>query len=366
MDPHTAALTVTSNALPQVVDSVPIRLRTVDSGRQSSRVHLQRDRLLSAACRSDAHGPQRLQRDHGSSANVSSPYTASGCKSLKFAPKFSVSTSGRTSKARGRAYGDAALAKRTAGHREHHQGQGRPAQAFPSRLTTLQKACLASGSKPTLPLARRNQRRDARRRRRSCPSRWKAPRIFVSPWWGSIPEPDCRAAGRRRHGRLVGSTFISKAGVTRSTFKTVPDVPFSTFAADAPGGKYSALAANCQARRRASAGRSWRCRAHSRPRTAPKSARAPRSSVEGCSSALSFTHKVKKKTLTLHYLRSGGRQDNGQRQRPYDTGEDRERTGRANPNPEAEESREAEDHGQRSPSRRAPAKTARSSQRARS
>ena len=43
---------------------------------------------------------------------------------------------------------------------------------------------------------------------------------------------------------LVGATFISKAGITSTTFKTVPDVPFETFELTLPQGKYSALAAN--------------------------------------------------------------------------------------------------------------------------
>jgi hypothetical protein len=43
---------------------------------------------------------------------------------------------------------------------------------------------------------------------------------------------------------LVGATFISKSGVTSTTFKTVPDQPFSTFELTLPEGKYSALTAN--------------------------------------------------------------------------------------------------------------------------
>ena len=43
---------------------------------------------------------------------------------------------------------------------------------------------------------------------------------------------------------LVGTTFISKAGITSSTFKTVPDVPVGSFELTLPEGKYSALAAN--------------------------------------------------------------------------------------------------------------------------
>jgi hypothetical protein len=41
----------------------------------------------------------------------------------------------------------------------------------------------------------------------------------------------------------VGTTFISKAGVTSSTFKTVPDQPVTSFELTLPEGPYSALTA---------------------------------------------------------------------------------------------------------------------------
>ena len=43
---------------------------------------------------------------------------------------------------------------------------------------------------------------------------------------------------------LTGSDVHQQAGITSSTFKTVPDVPVSTFELYLPEGKYSALTAN--------------------------------------------------------------------------------------------------------------------------
>ena len=43
---------------------------------------------------------------------------------------------------------------------------------------------------------------------------------------------------------LNSETFISRAGITSSTFRTIPDVPVGTFELTLPEGPSSALAAN--------------------------------------------------------------------------------------------------------------------------
>ena len=70
------------------------------------------------------------------------------------------------------------------------------------------------------------------------------PAYFVSHGGEAFPELIIVLQGYGATVHLVGSTFISKAGITSSTFKTVPDVPVGTFELNLPQGKYSALAAN--------------------------------------------------------------------------------------------------------------------------
>ena len=70
------------------------------------------------------------------------------------------------------------------------------------------------------------------------------PAIFVSHGGEAFPSLTMVLQGDGVTIELVGTTFISKAGITSTTFKTVPDQPFSSFELTLPEGKYSALAAN--------------------------------------------------------------------------------------------------------------------------
>lgn len=69
------------------------------------------------------------------------------------------------------------------------------------------------------------------------------PAIFVSHGDEAFPSLTMVLQGDGVTIDLVGATFISKAGVTSTTFKTIPDQPFSTFELTLPTGKYSALTA---------------------------------------------------------------------------------------------------------------------------
>jgi hypothetical protein len=67
---------------------------------------------------------------------------------------------------------------------------------------------------------------------------------FVSHGGEAFPSLEIVLQGDGVRVDVVAATFISKAGITSSTFKTVPDVPFESFELYLPEGKYSALAAN--------------------------------------------------------------------------------------------------------------------------
>jgi hypothetical protein len=178
---------------------------------------------------------------------LSSPFQAADCSSLKFTPKFAVSTAGRTSKADG-----ASLSVKLSFPTGSLGSQANIAKVkvdlpkqLPSRLTTLQKACTAAqfNANPAgCPAA--SVVGHAKAITPLIPVPLEGPAYFVSHGGEAFPSLVMVLQGYGITIDLVGTTFISKAGITSSTFKAVPDQPVSSFELTLPEGKYSALAAN--------------------------------------------------------------------------------------------------------------------------
>jgi hypothetical protein len=241
VDPVTSQLTVTSDPLPQIVFGVPLRLKQVT-------VNIDRPSFMFNPTNCNAQQiTATVSGSQQAVANVTSPFAVEGCKSLAFQPSFKVSTSGHTSRASGASL-DAKVTYPPfkAGSQANiaYVKVELPKQ-LPSRLTTLQKACTDAtftANPAACPAA--SIIGIARTTTPLLPVGLEGPVYFVSHGGEAFPSLIVVLQGDGVRVDLTGTTFISKTGITSSTFKTVPDVPINSFELYLPEGKYSALAAN--------------------------------------------------------------------------------------------------------------------------
>lgn len=246
VNPITAALTITSDnagpyKIPTILDGIPLHIRDIN-------VTITRPGFTfnPTSCNKLAIGAN-LSAAEGATEAVSVPFQVTNCATLGFKPRFTVSTSGKTSKANGASLNVKLSFPNTPQGSEaniHSVKVDLPKQ-LPSRLTTLQQACTAKqfeANPAGCPAA--SVVGHAKAITPLLPVPVEGPAYFVSHGGEAFPSLILVLQGYGVTVDLVGTTFISKAGITSSTFKTVPDVPVSRFELDLPRGHFSALTAN--------------------------------------------------------------------------------------------------------------------------
>jgi hypothetical protein len=259
----------TSDPLPTIIDGIPLQIKRVNKNIDRPGLHVQPDEL-----RTDERDGDKLQQASGHHKQQPQEIRATTRSKNHQVSHLAKSRS---------------LFKATSAS---HPGISNPTgitlsqteesniasvkvelpKQLPSRLTTLQKACTKKQFKPNPT---------------GCPKEAKfgyakintpllnnpltGPAYFVSH--GNEAFPQLIVVLQGENGlvvELVGDTFISKAGITSSTFAHVPDVPVSSFELTLPEGKYSALAANgnlCALTKTVSVKKKVTVKVHGRKRT---------------------------------------------------------------------------------------------------
>jgi len=263
VDPQTAQLTIATGGIPSIIDGVPLQIKDLN-------ITINRPGFIfnpTSCAKMKIEGT--ITGGEGASSSVSAPLQLGNCTALGFKPRFTISTSGKTSRQNGAslhvklAYPKAPLGQSEIGQQANLASVkvDLPRQLV-SRLATLGGACLArtfeadpaacpassrvgtaSVTTPVLPGVGGNlSGRDA-----TPPGRdgnLSGPAYFVSHGGKRFPELMLVLQGDGVTVDLTGETSISSAGVTSSTFRAIPDVPVETFELNLPEGSRSVLAAN--------------------------------------------------------------------------------------------------------------------------
>lgn len=246
VDPTTAALTITSDAngpyrIPQMIDGIPLQIKHVN-------VTINRPGFTfnPTNCEPMQIGGA-LTSSEGAVSTLHVPFQVTDCAALSFKPSFKASTRSASSRQDGASLHVSLTYPKDALGKEANVKYVKvelPKQ-LPSELRTLQQACLARvfesdpASCPTRSLVAH-----ALVHTPVLPVPLSGPAYFVSHGGQKFPELVVVLQGYGVTVDLHGETFISKNGITSSTFKSAPDVPFSSFELNFPQGPFSALAGN--------------------------------------------------------------------------------------------------------------------------
>ena len=241
VNPSTAALTIVSDTLPQYVDGVQLRLRTIN-------VEVNRPGFMlnPTSCAQQGVGA-RITGAQGASVNVSSPFAVRGCQDLAFTPSFSASTQASTSKAKGASL--TITVKSAPGQGNIGKVDVQLPKALPARLIpTLQNACTEAqfNTNPA-----------------NCPADsfvgsatavtpilnapLLGPAILVSHGGAAFPDLEFLLQGESDVKIVLDGKTDIKGGITYSKFESVPDAPISIFVATLPEGPHSILATDIPA-----------------------------------------------------------------------------------------------------------------------
>ena len=245
VDPTTAQITITTGPLPQIVKGVPTDLRSINAVIDRPGFMFNPTNCNPQEFTGTAWGtPPPGAAGPGATAPISSHFGIGSCRSLQFAPKFTVSVPAKTSKQLG--------AGLTATVSEPANAMGTQAnltrvkvqlpRQLPSQLKTLQKACLAAtfeSSPESCPAHSIVGHAVVHTPLLPVPLEGKA--YFVSHGGEAFPSLTMVLKGYGVTVDLVGTTFISPSSITSTTFQTVPDVPFTSFTLTLDQGEYAAL-----------------------------------------------------------------------------------------------------------------------------
>ncbi|MGD1057019.1 MAG: hypothetical protein ABR992_06330 [Solirubrobacteraceae bacterium] len=236
----TAAAIVKSEPIPDRLDGVPVELKALNvtverpggAPFQFNPTHCEGLSITG-----------KLTGYEGASSSISESVPISNCGALSFKPTLTATVLGHGSKANGTTF-KVTLESAGLGQANVHKVDLTLPEVLPSRLTTIQKACLAAVFEANP--AACDEGSDIGEGIVYTPvfkNPLRGPAYLVSHGNAAFPDVEFVLQGEGVTLIVDGKTDIKK-GITYSKFETAPDAPFTKFETILPAGPHSALTAN--------------------------------------------------------------------------------------------------------------------------
>jgi hypothetical protein len=243
VDPNTAQVTITTDPGPRG-EGFPTMIRGIPAQIKKILVSVNREGFEFNPTNCAAMKIEgTLNGSEGAAAGVSSPFQVSGCQGLPFHPTLTAATIGHASKADGTSF-IVKVASAGLGQANIAKVDLQLPKQLPSRLPTIQKACLArvfeanpAGCDEGSLIGTATIHTPVLK------SPLSGPAYLVSHGNAAFPDVEFVLQGEGITLVLDGKTQI-KNGITYSKFESAPDAPFTTFETVLPAGPHSALTAD--------------------------------------------------------------------------------------------------------------------------
>jgi hypothetical protein len=239
INPYTAAVTVTSDPLPQFVKGVPSQIKVLNVTIDRAGFEFNPTNCTPKTVTGTLGGYG------GAAAPVASGYAVANCASLPFTPKLTASAGGHGSKLNGVGF-NVTLTSAGLGQAGIEKVFLTIPKILPSRLTTIQKACsdkVFEANPATCDEGSLIGKATIHTPVFKNPL--TGPAYLVSHGNAAFPDVEFVLQGEGVTIILDGKTDIKK-GVTYSRFESSPDAPFTSFETNLPAGPHSALTINTE------------------------------------------------------------------------------------------------------------------------
>jgi hypothetical protein len=237
---QTTGQVIVTSVIPRIFKGTPLRLRRISIAIEKQSFLFNPTNCSALATESSVTG-YVPGSSASSTVNLSSPFQVGNCGALAFKPTYKFTTSARTSKANGASL--ETTLNTVPGQANVKSVLVQLPKQLPSRLTTLQKACLqATFEANPFRCPSGSYVGGVRANTPALPDKMKGPAVLVSHGGAAFPDLDLVLEADGVRVILVGNTDI-KNGITKTNFASTPDVPVSSVTVNLPVGPHSALGA---------------------------------------------------------------------------------------------------------------------------
>jgi hypothetical protein len=237
IDETTAAASVSSEKIPQMVQGVPAQLKEVNVTVNRANFQFNPTNCEQLSLTGSLSGYE------GAVAGISEPFYVTNCGALPFEPKLTATVAGQGSKANGTTFA-VTIESPGLGQANIHKVDLTIPALLPSRLTTIQQACLeATFNANPASCDEGSVIGEGIVHTPVLANPLRGPAYLVSHGNAAFPDVEFVLQGEGVKIVVDGKTDI-KNGVTYSRFETSPDAPFTTFESIFPAGPHSALTPN--------------------------------------------------------------------------------------------------------------------------